>query len=624
MPQASLSMHTLLTLAAETFILVSWWKPLILAIVFVPWAWVVSTIYDKHAAQFFLPRRQWNIGHMIAGLTAVVLAIFVGMLVGKSEGAFWAGLGVMIVVLVADLAAYMVVANKDDRVPEKFKIRLNMARLNENAKVVKAAKAAAKVQAKVALNIRTADEKGKYTKTFAAPMAETPEFETRTAAEAMFIAASRARASQFEIGPIGKDNLYGVSWMVDGMKQSGETMPAANAARIMDFWKSAAALDVTDRRRKQVGMLQVEDGLSKTVCRVTSIGAQGGMKVSMLFNPEQAVIRKIDDAGLLELQVKELKEIAAEAKGVVLITSPPDGGRTTMLYAMLRLHDAYISNVQTVELEPQATIEGVRSNKFDPQASGPSSGDGAPPSNVAPGAPATTPGGEFSTLVRSILRRDPDVVGVAELPDPQTAKEIARADHERTRIYLSFKANDAMTAVQTYVKAVGDARQAAESLHGVINQRLLRRLCTNCRVGYPPSADMLKKLGVPGGRVQQLFKKGGQVLIKNKPESCPTCGGGGYYGQDGIFEVYSLNKEDRDFIATGNYQGLKAALRKKNLPTLQQVAICKAADGITSVEEVMRVTTTEGPATPPPPISTAGTNGSAAPSASPPTKPSAT
>jgi type II secretory ATPase GspE/PulE/Tfp pilus assembly ATPase PilB-like protein len=107
---------------------------------------------------------------------------------------------------------------------------------------------------------------------------------------------------------------------------------------------------------------------------------------------------------------------------------------------------------------------------------------------------------------------------------------------------------------------------------------------------------MLKKLGVPEGKVQQLFKKGGQVLIKNKPEVCPTCGGSGYFGQDGVFEVYAITKEERDLIAQGNYQGLKAALRKKSLPSLQQVAIRKAVDGITSVEEVMRVTASEAPA----------------------------
>lgn len=602
--------HALPLTLAEGFVLVSWWKPVLLALVFVPWAWVVSAIYDKHAAQFFLPRRKWNVVHMTAGLLAVAGALLVGTMMPGSEGAFWAGLGVMVVILAADLVAYMVVANKDERVPEKYRIRFGMTSLDgkEQAKKKGEVKQAG---GKVALTIRGADEKGKFTRTVAAPPAETPEYEVRVAAEKIFIEALRTRASQIEIGPAGKDNLYGVSWLVDGVRAGGETMPPQNAARIMDFWKAAAGLDVADRRRKQVGTMQVEDAMTKTVVRTTAIGMQGGMKVTMLFNPEQAVTRKVEELGLLEPQLTAARELVAEGTGVVLLTAPLDSGRTTTLYSFLRMHDAYTSNVQTVELDPQASIEGVRTNKFDPQ--------GAVGADGAEKAPAA--GGEFSTLVRSILRRDPDVVGVAELPDPQTAKEIARADVDRTRIYLSFKAADSLTAVQTFVKAVGEARQAAQAIHGVLNQRLVRKLCTNCRVPYQPSPEMLKKLGIPEGRVQQLFKAGGQVLIKNKPEVCPTCGGNGYFGQEGVFEIFPLSKDDRELIAAGNFQGLKNSLRKKQLPALQMAAIRKAADGLTSLDEVKRITGGDSPApsgpTPPP-------SDSAGPGSRPPKQPAAT
>jgi type IV pilus assembly protein PilB len=287
-----------------------------------------------------------------------------------------------------------------------------------------------------------------------------------------------------------------------------------------------------------------------------------------------------------------------DGKGVVLVTAPRDNGRTTLLYSVIRRHDAYINNVQTVEIEPQANLEGVRGNKYDAQAEGAN-------------APAGSAGPEFSTLVRSIMRRDPQVVGIADLPDAATAKEISRADHERTRTYISFNATDAVAGVQAWVKAVGDQRAAGACLHGAIAGKLLRKLCTNCRVAYPPAPDMLKKLGLPEGKVQQLFKKGGQVLVKNKPEVCPVCAGSGYFGQDGVYEVCLFGKEERDLIIAGNMNGLKAAIRKRNIPTIQQVAIRKAVDGITSVEEVMRITTGEGPApaaggTPPAPPTPGG------------------
>src|SRR5690606_28861297 len=137
---------------------------------------------------------------------------------------------------------------------------------------------------------------------------------------------------------------------------------------------------------------------------------------------------------------------------------------------------------------------------------------------------------------------------------------------------------------------VGDPKKAARTLHGVIAQKLVRKLCTNCRVPYQPTPEMLKKLGLPEGKVKQLFKKSGQVMIKNKPEICPVCRGTGYFGQEGVFEVFSIGPEEQEAIAAGNLQAVAASLRRRGLPTIQQVAIRKAVDGTTSVEEVLRIT----------------------------------
>jgi type IV pilus assembly protein PilB len=264
----------------------------------------------------------------------------------------------------------------------------------------------------------------------------------------------------------------------------------------------------------------------------------------------------------------ELKALTAEEAGVVLVAGLPDGGRTTALYSITRMHDAYTKNVQTVELDQQDTIEGVRQNVWEAAADGP----------------------EFSTLVRSILRRDPAVLSVAELPDANTAKEISKADQERTRTYVGIRADGAAAAIATWMKAVGEAEAATKSLQGVIAVRLVRKLCGNCKVAYQPSPDMVKKLGLPPDRVKQLFKKGGQVLIKNKPEVCPACNGVGYFGQEAVWEVYKFSNEDRALIRKGDLATLfKVEMRKRSIPTIQQAALRKAVDGITSVEELARL-----------------------------------
>ena len=112
---------TLQTLADSGVILVNPWKPLILVITLAAWAWIISTVYDKHAARFFLPRKGWNLAHCIIGLVALIAAVAIPM---PGEASFWIGWGVMLVLLMSSLVAYAVAANRDERVPDEFKIRM--------------------------------------------------------------------------------------------------------------------------------------------------------------------------------------------------------------------------------------------------------------------------------------------------------------------------------------------------------------------------------------------------------------------------------------------------------------------------------------------------------------------
>lgn len=551
----------MLVLGFEGHFLVSFWKPLVLMVPFVGWAWVISAYYDKHAARFFLPRQMWNAIHLCLGLVAFAVAVMAIPMPG--EGAFWIGFGAMVAIMGVDLAAYAFVANRDERVPEEFHIRLDMERI----RAAREAKAVAKKQGKVELTLKGPDKQA-----LPVPNADTPEFALRVAAESLVLKALEMRASQLDMAPGQKDGGYIVAYLVDGVRQAGAPLPPADAVKIIDFWKSVGKLDVTDRRRRQSADVNVEKGADKHKLRVVASGATGGMRMTALIDPEKQVKRKAAELGLLENQMAEIKALVEERQGVVLLAAPPDMGRTTTLYSILKMHDAYTSNVQTVEMEPQDSLEGVRQNIFESKAEG----------------------GEYSTLVRTILRRDPQVVGVADLPDEQTAKEVARAEVDRCRVYLSIKADNVLAAIQVWTKAVGDPEAAAKVLHGVTAQRLVRKLCINCRQAYQPAPDMLKKLGLPADKVKQLFKKGGQVLIKNKPEVCPVCSGIGYIGQEGLFEVCTLGVPERSLVKAGNLSGLRAELRKKGQPTIQQVALRKAVEGITSVEEVLRVTS-EGP-----------------------------
>ncbi|MCC5821998.1 MAG: Flp pilus assembly complex ATPase component TadA [Phycisphaerales bacterium] len=541
---------------ASGFMLVSVWKPILLFAPFVAWAWFVSSVLDKHAQRFFLGQEKWALIHMLFGLAALAAIIFVP--IGGFAG-FGATLLIVIALLAGDIGLFVAITNRDERVPEGARLTLDF----EGMKAARDEKAKVKQLGTSELIIVGA-KKMKVPP----PPKESPEFAVRIAAEQIIDKAFGMHASQVDILP-ANESTYAASYLVDGVRQPGDPVARNDAVQIIDFWKSCAGLDVQDRRRKLQGEVSISgEGMSSTTVSLITSGSGSGMRLSMIFNPAEAVRRKPADLGMLDKQFELVQSWAGEPGGVVLLAGPSDAGRTTTFYTVLKLHDAYTANISTIELDIEDAIEGIKQIRFDPSADGP----------------------DFATTVRSNLRRDPDVLGIAELPDTETAANIARADLERSRVYLSLKANSALEAVQLYAKAVGDPKLAADGLKGVIAHRLVRALCSNCKVAYSPTPDMLKKLGLPPDKVPQLFKKGGQVLVRNKPEVCPVCNGVGYMGQTGVFGVFPIEDEEKALIAEQNWSGLRSAMRKRQLPTVQQSALRKAVEGMTSIEEVTRVT----------------------------------
>lgn len=538
----------LLAVEAQPMWLVSWWKAVILLLPLVGWGWVVSAIYDKDAKRFYLGQKTWNIVHLAFGVAALAAGLLIPI--------FWIGLPVMVVILFADLAIYYTKRNADERVPEPAK--WDLKKILASRKGSGEDKELAKRQQGVTLKI--IGPAG----ALPAPEKETPEYEIRAAAEDIVVRASDARASRFELIQASPD-AFAYSFIVDGVRSQPDAIPAAKAVAIIDFWKGAAGLDVADRRRKQSKEITIEQVGAPRKLKLITMGGSSGLRLTGVLDATKQVARKPEELGVLEAQKPAFDALVGEHKGVVLLAAPSGQGRTSTMYAFVKSHDAYTLNVQTLELEAEAVIEGVRQNVFDPSV------DGA----------------EFSTTARSILRRDPDVFACAET-DAATCKELAKADHGRTRCYLSLKATGALQAIQLYMKAVGDNQLAGESLHGAVGQRLVRRLCPNCKAPFQPSPDVLKKLGLPP-TVKQLFRKGGQVLVKDKPEICPMCQGVGYIGQEAVLEIYPIDASQRSLISKGDLAALKASLREKRLPSIQEAAMRKVVEGVTSIDEVVRV-----------------------------------
>ncbi|MHC4976210.1 MAG: GspE/PulE family protein [Planctomycetota bacterium] len=536
---------------SSALMLVSPFLPVLFLAMIVGWAWVVSTIYDKDVQRFYLGRNKWNISHIVvAGVALIAFIVSPSPLIAFP---------IIFVLLLGDLIAYYMAHNKSDRVPESA--RWNIFDLSSMKE-----KAASKKDAKLSrgLTLQLIGPAG----ALKSPEKETPEYDLRVQVEGILIDAMERRASDITIQP-ASETAASVVFYVDGVAHKGEPIELKHSVHVINFLKRASGLDEKDYRRRQQGEFAIGVGDTRRPCRVTTSGTSAGMRAKVLFDPSSHATIALDDLGLLDAQLSEVQSIAQTGEGVVLVSSPARSGRTATLYALTRQHDAYINNIQVLEYEQAGAIEGVRHNVWDPTAEGP----------------------DYATTLRSIIRRDPDVVCVGELPDAATAKEVADSDVSSTLVYLAIKGESSLGAIQTFAKAVGDTKKASSSLRGVMCQRLVRKLCTNCKVEYQPTPEMLKKMGVrPEKAPSSLFRKGGKVLTKNREEVCPMCQGTGYFGQEGVFEIFALDESARERIAAGDLTGLRSELRKKRLPFIQEAAVQKVLKGLTTVEEVARVT----------------------------------
>jgi type II secretory ATPase GspE/PulE/Tfp pilus assembly ATPase PilB-like protein len=540
---------------ASAFVLASWWKALIFVAMFAGWGWFVSTVADKHAARFYLPREKWNLVYMVTALLAIAVIV-----VNPLEGivAFLAAVPAVALLLAVPPFMYVQSANKDERVPEEHKLSMNIASWMEARKEAREARKATGVQLAIVKPDGVSMDP---------PEEGTSEMVVRAAAEKLYIDGIAARAHKIELLPAGEKG-YAVAHTVDGLRTIvGDPLSPQDAMRVIAFWQSASGLEPGERRR-QVGEPDISKGGERHHLRIITSGGQQGLKLTMVVDPSKSVRRSGDNLGLLPQQRELLNKLVSDGSGVVLLAAPKGMGRTTMLYSVLKMHDAYTSNIQTIELEQQDTLEGIRQNDWSPTGGGP----------------------DHATLLRSILRRDPSVVGVAELVDEATAIEAAKGDLEHTRVYLSMPADNALQAVEIFRRALHDNSLAASALRGVVAGKLVRALAKSSREAYVPSPDMLKKLGLSPEKVKTLYRHRTHVEVNKKLVPCPESGGTGFVGQIGVFEVFGIDADAKAAIEQGDMNALATAFRKQGVPSIQQAAIIRAVEGETSVDEVIRVT----------------------------------
>ena len=546
---SSMSPNALLFLAeyAPAF-LESPYKPFLMFIPFIPWGWLVSTHLDKDAQYFHLNTAMWNGIHLGAGGLALLVMVFTPI--------FWIGWPVGILILAAPILVYWRVRNA--AVPEGQQFSLSGEGLSSRLDARKAARAARDAV------LQFVDANGA---TRPVPSKDDPGFMVHMVAEDLIGPALEGRAGSLDM-QIGQSGGQVVQ-TVDGVRYKREAIPADSGLRVIRHIKEIAGMDVEDQRRRQIGRFEVRGPRGKTTVDAETQGSSSTQRIRLFFDRAKQISKPVDTLGLLPSQLEAVRTVEPESErhGIILVGSPPGFGLTTTMYSLLGRHDAYTSNIKTLEREIELELDGVDHVQFDP----------------------SDPDVDFAAHLQSMLRRDPDVVMLDFIQDSATALTAIDPGMDGPLIYIPQRQASIRGQIQEWVKHVGDLKKATKSLRLVMNQRLLRKLCQNCRMAYTPTPEQLRKLNLPAGKVTQLFKAGGKVQIKNKIENCPVCNGSGYLGQTGIFEVMLVDDKIRRMLADNDLKGALAHARREKMIYLQEAALSKVVAGETTIEEIVRI-----------------------------------
>src|SRR5690625_3081193 len=357
-------------------------------------------------------------------------------------------------------------------------------------------------------------------------------------------------ASDVHIEPVG-DRLR-VRARVDGLLREILELPGRVAAGIASRLKIMADMDIAVKRRPQDGRSKVRVGTRELLLRVSTLPAQGGEKVVLRLLIGEDAYRRLDDLGFDPADLERFGALLRRGHGVILVTGPTGSGKTTTLYSALAALDRERRNILTLEDPVEYELEGVTQVQIQRRA-----------------------GLDFASALRAVLRQDPDVIMVGELRDRETVETALAAALTGHLVLSTLHTNDAASAPTRLVEMGAPRYLIASGLIGVLAQRLVRRLCTECKEGYeyePERAWFGRARGV--GR---LYRARG----------CLHCDGVGYRGRIGVYELLVIDETVRELIiGGGSTDALRDLGRERVMTTLGQDAWTKVVAGITTVEEV--------------------------------------
>jgi type II secretory ATPase GspE/PulE/Tfp pilus assembly ATPase PilB-like protein len=367
-----------------------------------------------------------------------------------------------------------------------------------------------------------------------------------------------------------------IIYRVDGVDRAREPIEGERGSSLLKHFKRIAGMNVDEHRKPQSGKFSAAIGAGAAEKKVDvtakTSGSTAGQRMFLKLISDESKFQ-LADIGLTEDQLAVFERVSAASRGVVICSGPKSSGTPSTLYAILRTHDAFMKHIQTLETSKAMDLENITQHVYRGQAEGPT----------------------FGRRLRSILRSGPDICMASETPDAESVASAAEAARQGKKIYLGMRASDSFSALRKYLEGVGDPALAAAGLVAISNQRLVRILCSDCRRAYKPDPKLLKKGNLPMDADRPFFRPPNPAEIEvdkyGNQSLCPVCQGSGYLGRTGVFEILDIDDELRALIAKGTpLPTIKVEARKKGMQSLQTVALRKVYDGLTSINEVLRVT----------------------------------
>ena len=368
--------------------------------------------------------------------------------------------------------------------------------------------------------------------------------------------AIKQGASDIHIEP--KEKALKVRYRIDGVLFEAMNPPHQMHPAIVSRLKIMANLDIAERRLPQDGRIRAIMHGRKIDLRMSTLPTAHGEKVVLRILDNRSINVPLEELGFAENHMTIWRKQIDQPHGILLVTGPTGSGKTTTLYSSLRCMDGNKLNISTVE-DPIEYHLGIASQVQVHEKIGMT----------------------FSAALRSLLRQDPDVIMLGEIRDAETARIAVQASLTGHLVLSTLHTNDAPSSITRLINIGVEPYLISAAVNAILAQRLVRRICPHCREPFTPSAEMAEFLQLQGFTANETFKGKG----------CDRCRRTGYSGRLGIYEMLVMDDSLRDMVTRNpDVTQLRKLCRERGLVTLRQDGFDKAIKGLTTIDEILRVT----------------------------------